>query len=212
MLKYNQMFSISDLTDYIFHHAEHETLGQSGERHLYLELKRYGVPRQQVFRNVYIPALSRSGKINGKTTEIDLLVLSRKGILIFEHKTYNGKVYGDGRHKQWVQYLSGKKSRFLSPVEQSRYHKICLQTFLKSSLPIYAFITHSQCGSWKVCHMPEDVYFLDRNGSFWRVYQKLPDADISSATMLELQQQIQPLERPTDGTREAHIVNFNHKL
>ncbi|MBQ7529857.1 NERD domain-containing protein, partial [bacterium] len=53
-------------------------------------------------RNVYI-------RTPNGTTEIDLIVLSRKGLLVFECKNYNGNIYGDGRRKKWIQYL-GRKS------------------------------------------------------------------------------------------------------
>lgn len=114
------------LWDKLHNPAEYETLGKSGERVLYRELVALGVPKSQIFRNVYIPVLGRPGK----TTEIDLLILSKKGILIFEHKTYHGKIYGDGRLRKWTQYYHGKRT-FLSPVEQNRYHAKCLREFLK---------------------------------------------------------------------------------
>lgn len=53
------MLSITDILDYILHHSEHKTLGQSGERFLYRELQRHGVSRKQMFRNVYFQRLLR---------------------------------------------------------------------------------------------------------------------------------------------------------
>lgn len=206
------MVALLDIFDYIFHHSEHKTLGQSGERHLYLELRRQGVPCGRILRNVYIPALTQDGQPNGKTTEIDLLVFSPKGVLIFEHKAYSGKIYGDGRHQKWVQYLGGQKNYFLSPVEQNRYHKFCLQNFIGPDAPIYTFITRSQCGTWKISHLPEDAHFLQGDGDFCRIYKKLPPAKISAKTIATFRQKFQLLSRPTDGTREEHITNFNHKL
>lgn len=122
------MVSAPWLWDKLRHPAEYETLGKSGERVLYCELVALGVLKSQIFRNVYIPVLGRPGK----TTEIDLLILSKKGILIFEHKTYHGKIYGDGRSRKWTQYYHGKRT-FLSPVEQNRYHAKCLREFLKEA-------------------------------------------------------------------------------
>lgn len=205
------MLSITDILDYILHHSEHKTLGQSGERFLYRELQRHGVSRKQMFRNVYIPAFTEDGWPNDKTTEIDLLVISQKGLLVFEHKAYSGKIYGDGHNKQWVQYLGNKKNFFLSPVEQNRYHRFCLQKFLGTSIPIYTFITHSQCGNWKVRNLPENAHFLNARGSFRRFYNQLPPATIPQTMIDALQQKFRVLSRPTDGTREEHIVNFLHK-
>ncbi len=205
------MLTFLDIFDYVFHHSEHKTLGQSGERFLYLELQQNGVPRKQMFRNVYIPAFNKNGQENDKTTEIDIVVLSHKGILLFEHKAYSGKIYGDGRRKQWVQYLGGKKTYFMSPAEQNRYHRYCLQRYLKLDIPIYLFISHSQCGHWRVRNLPQDVHFLNRKGSFRQIYNQLPKITIPIEIFNELQQRFQALSRPTDGTREKHIANFSHK-
>ena len=81
---------------------EYKNKGSTGEQLIYLALKKYGIAEKQFLRNVYIPTP------NG-TTEIDLIVLSRKGLLVFECKNYNGNIYGDGRRKKWIQYL-GRKS------------------------------------------------------------------------------------------------------
>lgn len=87
LLRRNQL-TFSDLWDMLSNRHEYKTLGQGGERFLYRELIRLGVPESQIFRNVYIPVHDKTNK----TTEIDLLVLSKKGILVFEHKTYQGTV------------------------------------------------------------------------------------------------------------------------
>lgn len=40
--------------------------------------------------------------IEGKTTEIDLLMLHETGIYVFEVKNYKGIIYGDMNGKRWT--------------------------------------------------------------------------------------------------------------
>ena len=86
---------------------EWQSTGSSGEQIIFLTLnKKLHIPENQILRNVYIPTE------NGKTSEIDLLVVSKKGLFVFEVKNYAGNIYGDTKRKKWIQYLGKKKSFF----------------------------------------------------------------------------------------------------
>ena len=68
--------------DKLRHPEEWKDQGSSGERIVYRTLvNQIHVPENQILRNVYIPTA------DGKTSEIDLLVVSKKGLLVFECKT-----------------------------------------------------------------------------------------------------------------------------
>lgn len=192
-----------ELFDMLIHHKEYKTKGGITERFAYNWLKKLGVSKEQIFRNVYIPV-----KDSDKTTEIDLLVLSKKGILVFECKNYSGVIYGDGKRKQWVQYLGRKKYYFRSPVEQNEYHARCLREFVGDGVNVYMFIVHSRGGRWKVKNIPEEAHFLDKEGQFMRIYNSLPNNDVMSGKYVKLKEDFAKLSRPTDGTREKHIEEF----
>lgn len=67
--------------DKIKNPEEWKDVGSSGEQITYINLRdKIHVPEKQILRNVYIPTA------DGKTSEIDLLVVSRKGLLVFECK------------------------------------------------------------------------------------------------------------------------------
>ena len=93
--------------DKILHPEEWQNAGMSGERIIYKTLlTKTDIQERQVLRNVYIPVA------NGKTSEIDLLVVCKQGVLVFECKNYAGNIYGDAKMKNWIQYLGQKKSYF----------------------------------------------------------------------------------------------------
>lgn len=90
------------------HPEEYADKGKEGERIIYRTLvDQIHVPENQILRNVYVPTA------NGKTSEIDLLVISKKGILLFECKNYAGNIYGDAKRNKWIQYLGKKKAIFI---------------------------------------------------------------------------------------------------
>lgn len=67
--------------DKLRHSKEWKDTGKSGEQILYRTLvDKFYVPVNQILRNVHIPTS------DSKTSEIDLLVVSKKGLLVFECK------------------------------------------------------------------------------------------------------------------------------
>ena len=49
-----------------------------------------------VLKNLYVP-------LQGKTTEIDLLMIHEKGIFVFESKNYSGWIFGSSDQLNWTQ-------------------------------------------------------------------------------------------------------------
>lgn len=79
-------------------------------------------PTAKVLQNLIIP------KKNGKTTEIDVLVLTNKGFFVLECKNYNGFVVGKPDTKKWTIFYHKKyKKTFYSPIVQNRGHVFALR-------------------------------------------------------------------------------------
>ncbi len=70
-----------------------------------------------VLQNLYIP----TG--NGRTTELDLVFISAKGIFVIESKNYNGEITGKVSDKDWrVRYANGKSFTLYNPIMQNEGH------------------------------------------------------------------------------------------
>ncbi len=191
--------------DKIKHPEEYRNKGTTGERAVYLTLtKKFHIPEKQIFRNIYIPTK------NG-TTEIDLIVVSKKGILVFECKNYYGNVYGDGNQQYWVQYFGKKKSRFLSPVIQNRRHVQHLANFLEKypNLPIIPFVCTTGNANWKLKNIdPTDHVLVWTGVHFKDIYDELPDFPEMSKYFNPLCTIFRQLERPDAAIREQHVANL----
>ena len=74
--------------------------GTRSERNLVSILKRSGIPEQTIFHDLYIK------KHNGNFSQIDLVVATKVGIIVFEVKDYSGWIFGTGYQSQWTQILA----------------------------------------------------------------------------------------------------------
>lgn len=108
-----------------------------------------------VFREIY-PNVSGNCKIlmnlriptaNGRSTEIDLLMIHETGLYVFEVKHYKGTIYGKPDEAHWTQYFrTAPNQSFQSPVAQNQYHIRALENMFPG-LRAHSFIvfTHPDC-------------------------------------------------------------------
>jgi hypothetical protein len=76
---------------------------------------------------------------NGRTTQIDHVVVSRYGIFVIETKCYKGWIFGSEKSKVWTQSLctgrgwfsSSEKHKFQNPIRQNWRHIYVLAERLK---------------------------------------------------------------------------------
>ncbi len=81
---------------------------------------------------------------NGRTTEIDLLLIAPTGIYVFEAKHYSGSVYGGYDKPTWTEYYKTRDSvTFENPLKQNEYHLSQLKYLLpKAQLYSYVVFTN----------------------------------------------------------------------
>ena len=191
--------------DKIKNPEEWKDAGSSGEEILYTTLRnKIHVPEKQILRNVYIPTN------DGKTSEIDILIISQKGLLVFECKNYAGNIYGDMRRSKWVQYIGKQKYFFYNPFLQNKNHIKHLKKFLNQfgDLPSYSFVTTISRGKWKVRNLRPDDYFLGYNCHLIDIYDTLPDSELTLKHYSAIMDKLTPLSRPNDEIHKKHIDNI----
>ena len=92
------------------------------------------IGQSKILMNLIIPTP------NGKSTEIDLLMIHESGIYVFEVKHYKGTIYGNKDDEVWTQYFrTQKNSHFHNPIKQNEYHIAALKQMFPD-LPIYSII------------------------------------------------------------------------
>ena len=108
--------------------------GYYGEYMLFSELYKHVPGQCKILMNLNIPAS------NGKTTELDCVLIHESGVYVFECKHYKGTIYGDYNGMEWTQYFrTSPNSHFPSPIKQNAYHIDMLRKLFPQT-PIRSFV------------------------------------------------------------------------
>ncbi len=109
--------------------------------------------------------------VDGRSTEIDHIVVSRFGIFVIETKNYKGIITGHEKSKDWKQTIYKVKNNFYSPIRQNYSHLMALKAILKDYpeipfVPIVAFtgdvILNVQAPNSIVIHCRDLNYVIEQ--------------------------------------------------
>jgi len=133
--------------------------GTRTERDLILSLLKNGIPAETIFHDLYLK------KPSGNFSQIDLVVATNIGILVFEVKEYSGWIFGTGQNKHWTQVLAyGKrKYKLYNPIKQNSQHIIDLKNSLKQfeAIPFYSIVVfYGNCVLKDINLIPEGTYLV----------------------------------------------------
>jgi hypothetical protein len=133
--------------------------GTKSERNIVLKLLKHGIPAQTIFHDLYVK------QSNGKYSQIDIVVATKVGIIVFEIKDYSGWIFGKGNQTKWTQVLAygRKKYRFYNPIMQNNGHISALRKQLKQfeQIPFYSIIVfYGNCELKDVSFIPDRTYLV----------------------------------------------------
>lgn len=137
--------------------------------------------------NCYIPNRS------GDKTELDIVMISAKGIYIVENKNYSGWIFGDEQSKNWCETLKGKKYFFYNPVKQNKSHIKNLE---------------------KVLNIGQEKYIslitFNRNANLKKINTESPDLYVKS--YVQLKSFIKEQEKQANRLNHEEIENIYKTL
>lgn len=131
--------------------------GTWSERDLVYELLEHGIAPGAIFHDLYVK------KANGRHAQIDLVVATKVGLIVFEVKDYSGWIFGRGNQDKWTQVLAyGRdKYRFYNPIKQNAGHIAELQKQSKqmSEIPMFSVVVfYGGCTLRDVSIIPHNTY------------------------------------------------------
>ena len=112
--------------------------GSRGEYLIYRYLRGQHKDARWIF-NAYIP------RDDGRTTEIDALMIDTSGVYVFESKNYSGWIFGSFDRDKWTQCIKSdenskaKKFHFLNPMIQNDIHVKHLKPLLPENVQKFIF-------------------------------------------------------------------------
>lgn len=189
-------------------------LGRYGEYLTYRCLRSYENKGAKFLFNCYLP------RDNGDTTEIDVLMIYKSGLYVFESKNYSGWIFGNEKSKTWTQTLpQGRKSHkehFLNPVMQNKLHIKWLRNLIQDeTIPIHSVVVFSErCTLKKIDIFSQNVAVIKRN----HVLETVSAIDSTETTMLtsdkvtELYQILYPYSQASMDIKQAHIDSINSRI
>lgn len=162
-----------------------------------------------VLKNIYVPT-------QGKTTEIDLLMIHEKGIFVFESKNYSGWIFGSADQLNWTQSLqNGDKNKFYNPIRQNRTHIKALAAFLEK--PVSEFVSYivfsERCTLKKVPADTSDVIIVRRPDMLKKLKATLKTTPTKYTfnDIQDIAKKLQPLTNKGDAEKQQHIINIQNK-
>jgi len=155
----------------LLHTVTKSNRGTKTERNLVLELLKSKVPAQTIFHDLYLK------KHDGTYSQIDLVVATKVGLIVFEVKNYSGWIFGKGYQPQWTQVLAyGKrKYRFYNPILQNNKHieELKKQSKQFENLPFFSIVVfYGDCQFKDVSFVPEGTY-LTKSRHIQKVVAKI---------------------------------------
>lgn len=163
--------------------------GTRSERALVSKLSQYGVPSQTIFHDLYLK------KYYGNYSQIDLVVATKVGIIVFEVKDYSGWIFGTGYKSQWTQILNYGRDRyyFYNPILQNAKHIEVLKKQLKQfeNIPFYSIIVfYGDCDLKEINFVPNNTFV------------------VKSGRVLEVVEKILSESKPANYSNKREIVNL----
>lgn len=172
--------------------------------------------RGAILRNLYVP------KDNSETTEIDLLYITRKGIVVIESKAFRGRIIGSSEQRMWTQAIRGNRRtqrfRFPNPILQNEGHIKWLQQYilhLAPNCPMFSVVVFSNMATLKRVNLKNTDAFVINRSSLKQVLKtiKTHAKDVFTDEQVDLIANVlRPLGEVSDEVKKRHNENIRRRF
>jgi len=182
-------------------------VGNYGEYLTYKRLRSYEKEGAKFLFNTYLP------KDDGTTTEVDVMMLHKTGIYVFESKNYSGWILGTENQKTWTQSLPGKrgkahKEHFLNPIWQNKLHIKWLQDQLGEMYSIHSVIVFSDRCELKNIKMTSNEATVIKRNIIKKTIQKMISNYAETITQDQINaifEKLYPMTQVSEDVKKKHI-------
>lgn len=135
-----------------------------------LKILKSGIKSTAIFHDIYL----NNG--NGKYSQIDLVVATKVGIVVFEVKEYSGWIFGNENQINWTQILAyGKrKYKFYNPILQNKKHVEDLKKFYHfDNIPVFSLIVFfGDCEFKNLIDLPSQT-ILTKSNKVMKIFNEI---------------------------------------
>ena len=188
--------------------------GKYGEYLTYKYLKEFENRGATFLFNIYVP------KKEEETTEIDVLMISQKGLFVFESKNYSGWIFGNDSQRYWYQTLpsgrSSHKEKFYNPVFQNNTHVKYLKSLLGNQIPVYSIIIFSdRCTLKNITIHNSKVIVINRFNVYKvvaSIYNDNIDNSLTDAEVEKIYNKLYPYTQVSVDIKQKHIDDIHNNI
>ena len=183
--------------------------GKRGEYELYKSLRCYEDEGYKFLFNLYL------SKEDGKTTELDVVMITNKVVFVFESKNYKGWIFGNDKQKYWTQCLyngnkASRKEKFYNPVWQNRTHCKTLQEYLPLDTEIVSVVLFSNdCELKKLTVSSSDVMVAKRDEAKNIVDYVLENSLSHDLDIAQIYEMLFPYSQVSCTVKQKHIEDIS---
>lgn len=147
---------------------------------------------------------------DGKTTQVDHVVIGSHGIFVIETKNYQGKVYGNESSSEWHQYLGQKDFPFHNPIHQNYGHVKTLASTLQvpESVFVPIVVFPNQTTLRIEAHSP--VLHINELADYIRDYSST--CHLTEAQMNTFYQVLCDVQESNQSKKQEHIEYVQEKI
>ena len=188
-------------------------IGSLGEMMCYKYLRDFEKQGARFLFNLYLPAN------DGSTTELDGIMICKKGFVVIESKNYSGWIFGNEHQKTWTQVLPAGRGRsnkehFYNPILQNSGHIKALGTLIEEDIPLFSVIVFSnRCTLKEIDCDSKKTPVVNRRDIFSAVTGLLETsyAELSQEKINGLYSLLYPYSQTDKETKERHVERIKEK-
>lgn len=144
-------------------------------------------------------------QVDGKSSQIDHVVVSPFGVFVIETKNYKGWIYGGATSEYWTQNLWGRKESLYNPILQNKGHIAAL----KKVLPMYhenqfiSIVVFSSKASLR-SHLPRELNVITTWDLIFRI-RSYKDQILSVDEVADLEHKVDMLTVFGKEEKKSHV-------
>jgi hypothetical protein len=146
---------------------------------------------------------------NGKSTQIDHIVIRNNGVFVVETKNYAGRIYGNDEQQKWTQVLAygDCKNQFYNPVKQNNTHVFQLSKLLSMKDIFVSVIVFPRAE----LYVESDQLICNGKNELNEIIHSNTNIQLNRDTLNKIYCKINESKIDSDIARVEHIDNI-HKM